>query len=110
MKALRGSAVALVLGLAVVSVCAAGEEATNATATESCCFNNPRFTGTCKVTPAEDETCASILSYLNNPNSVGRAYCGNTKIRGGWTQVACEDTATTSTSATTVCQAPEPTP
>jgi hypothetical protein len=57
---------------------------------ESCCFNNPGFTGTCQVVPGEDETCGSILAYLNNPNSVGKAYCGGTKVRGGWSQVACE--------------------
>ena len=57
---------------------------------DECCFTNPRFTGICKVVPGEDETCSSILAYLNNPNSVGRTYCGNTKIRGGWQQVSCE--------------------
>ena len=57
---------------------------------DPCCFTNPRFTGVCSVTPGEDETCASILAYLNNPNSTGKAYCGGTTVRGGWTQVACE--------------------
>jgi hypothetical protein len=67
--------------------------ALSALAAEPCCFVNPRFSGTCKVTPGEDETCASILAFLNNPNSVGRAYCGGTDIRGGWTQTECENTA-----------------
>ena len=39
--------------------------------------------------PAKDETCASILGYLNNPMSQGKSYCGNTTLRGGWTSVAC---------------------
>jgi len=58
--------------------------------TESCCFTNPRFTGKCTVTPGEDESCSSILAYLNNQESVGKNYCGNTIIRGGWESVDCE--------------------
>ena len=46
--------------------------------------------GTCEVEPAKDETCATILEYLNNPQSQGKSYCGNTTIRGGWQQVPCE--------------------
>ncbi len=57
---------------------------------ERCCFTNPRYSGICEVTPEEDETCASVLAYLNNPNSMGKDYCGNTTIRGGWEEVACE--------------------
>ena len=57
---------------------------------EPCCFENPRFSGTCQVTPGPEESCGSILGYLNNPNSVGKAYCGNTKVRGGWSSVSCE--------------------
>ena len=55
-----------------------------------CCFENPRYVGTCEVSPANDETCASILEYLNNPQSQGKAYCGNTNVRGGWKAVPCE--------------------
>jgi len=55
-----------------------------------CCFGNPAFAGTCEVEPAKDETCASILGYLNNPMSQGKSYCGNTTLRGGWKSVACE--------------------
>ena len=51
-----------------------------------CCFTNPAFTGVCQVTPQEGETCKSILDYLNTPNSVGKSYCGETNIRGGWQQ------------------------
>jgi len=55
-----------------------------------CCFNNRAFSGVCVVKPKEDETCASILGYLNNPQSQGKAYCGKTTIRGGWLQTTCE--------------------
>jgi hypothetical protein len=58
--------------------------------TTKCCFTNPGFAGTCEVEPAEDETCASILGYLNNPMSQGKGYCGNTTVRGGWQSVACK--------------------
>jgi len=63
---------------------------------ESCCFSNPRFSGVCMVTPGEDETCADILAYLNNQSSVGKTYCGNTKVRGGWSQVECESSTSES--------------
>ena len=54
-----------------------------------CCFTNSAYTGTCQVTPNSDETCKSILDYLNTPNSVGKTYCGETNIRGGWQQTSC---------------------
>jgi hypothetical protein len=57
---------------------------------DSCCFTNPRYSGVCKVTPGEGETCGDILAYLNNQSSSGKAYCGNTPVRGGWAQVECE--------------------
>jgi hypothetical protein len=79
------------------------ESVASSVMTEPCCFTNPRFTGVCQVTPGGDETCASILGYLNNPNSVGRAYCGNTKVRGGWAQVDCEGSA--ATAAEIICRA-----
>lgn len=56
----------------------------------SCCFNNQRYSGTCQVAPAADESCASILDYLNNAAAVGKGYCGGTNVRGGWQQVACQ--------------------
>ena len=59
-------------------------------ADEKCCFTNPAYSGVCEVAPAKDETCKSILDYLNTPNSVGKAYCGGTSIRGGWASVACK--------------------
>jgi hypothetical protein len=65
------------------------DELATATQQEPCCFENPRYSGTCQVTPGPEETCGDILAYLNNPNSVGKNYCGNTKVRGGWSSVAC---------------------
>lgn len=35
------------------------------------------------------ETCQSILSYLNSFQSVGKYYCDNTTVRGGWSLVDC---------------------
>jgi hypothetical protein len=59
---------------------------------ERCCYTNSHgYQGVCEVTPGEGETCASILAYLNNPQSVGKNYCGNTKVRGGWKQVPCDE-------------------
>jgi hypothetical protein len=55
-----------------------------------CCFENPRYVGVCEVEPSQDETCATILEYLNNPQSTGRSYCNSTAIRGGWKAVPCE--------------------
>jgi hypothetical protein len=55
-----------------------------------CCFTNARYVGTCEIEPAQDETCAAILEYLNNPQSQGKAYCNSTAIRGGWKQVPCQ--------------------
>lgn len=54
-----------------------------------CCFTNSRFGGPCVVTPSSDETCSSILAFLNGVSTVGRAYCGNTTVRGGWRQTDC---------------------
>lgn len=56
-----------------------------------CCYTNPQYSGVCEVTPAEGETCSTILAYLNNPNSQGKNYCGGTSIRGGWKQVPCDE-------------------
>ncbi len=54
-----------------------------------CCLTNPRFAGVCRVVPHGDETCGGVLAYLNDPNSVGKDYCDNTTVRGGWKQVEC---------------------
>jgi len=81
-------AVAVVASFAV----ATSEEpaSTDAVAADRCCFTNPRYSGVCEVAPGEGESCSSILGYLNNPNSSGKAYCGGTAVRGGWSLVACE--------------------
>lgn len=96
--AIAGTAVALAL---VAGFFAPGRHAEAAAATAACataaaaavnapcCFTNPSYSGVCQVQPAKDETCASILSYLNNPMSAGKAYCDSTPVRGGWRQVAC---------------------
>jgi hypothetical protein len=55
-----------------------------------CCYTHPRYAGVCAVEPQEDETCASILEYLNNPQSQGKAYCNTTNLRGGWKQAPCQ--------------------
>jgi hypothetical protein len=60
-----------------------------ADAKRTCCFTNPQYSGVCTVEPGKDETCASILEYLNNPQSQGKSYCGNTSVRGGWKLVEC---------------------
>ena len=96
------AAVACILCLGALAAESGAEDASMTNQQSSCCFENPRFTGTCEVTPGEDESCGSILGYLNNPNSVGKMYCGNTKVRGGWTQVSCEGAA--NTAAPTSCQ------
>ena len=83
---LIGLVVVLTLVLGGLAAMAAGDEEEAA----PCCFTNPNYTGVCTVYPAEGETCADILAYLNNPMSAGKTYCGGTKIRGGWTQVDCE--------------------
>jgi len=60
-------------------------------AAEPCCFANFRFAGGCMVVPSESETCQSILDYLNRFDTVGRYYCGNTTVRGGWSLTQCTD-------------------
>jgi hypothetical protein len=70
---------------------AAGKES----AGKDCCFTNPAYSGVCVVRPTGEETCASILAYLNNDQTIGRSYCDRTNIRRGWQQVKCEDEAPT---------------
>ena len=82
----------IAFGLAM-TVATASPAPMAAQAKDPCCFANPRYTGICQVVPGEGETCADILAYLNNQNSVGKSYCGNTTIRGGWAQVDCDDSS-----------------
>lgn len=95
----------IAFGLAM-TVATASPAPMAAQATDPCCFTNPRYTGVCKVVPGEGETCADILAYLNNQSSVGKSYCGNTTIRGGWAQVDCD----AANQSTATCQAPSITP
>ncbi|MCU0303662.1 MAG: hypothetical protein MUC56_06365 [Thermoanaerobaculales bacterium] len=85
-------AVAVLTLAAALPVQAVQQADAETTGDESCCFSNPRFAGICRVTTGPEETCADVLAYLNNPSSTGRTYCANTKIRGGWSQVACDET------------------
>jgi hypothetical protein len=95
--------VAVIAGFVGIAA-ASGEPGPTATGTiagsDDCCFTNPRYSGVCRVTPGPEETCSDILAYLNNQASVGKTYCGNTKVRGGWSQVDCD-------SEESVCVAPE---
>lgn len=54
-----------------------------------CCFTNVAYSGVCSVTPSKDESCDTILQYLNTQGTVGKDYCGGSKTRGGWSEVAC---------------------
>jgi hypothetical protein len=76
---------------AAVLLALAGMAASAATARQAvqCCFSNAAYAGTCVVDRIGDETCASILAYLNDPKSQGKAYCSNSTIREGWREVDC---------------------
>ena len=96
----RGVLTVLCCSLFIAGVAAAAEiegEPTTAVQQEPCCFENPRYSGTCQATPGPDESCGDILTYLNTPNSVGKGYCGNTPVRGGWSQVPCSGDAAAGT-------------
>jgi ketosteroid isomerase-like protein len=58
-------------------------------ADESCCLNNYRYAGGCMVVARGQETCQDVVGYLNNFNSVGKYYCDNTMVRGGWSLSDC---------------------
>jgi hypothetical protein len=58
--------------------------------TAPCCYTNPRYAGVCVVRPVADETCGTILAYLNDVNSVGKTYCNTTDVRGGWEWILCD--------------------
>lgn len=55
-----------------------------------CCLTNFRYSGLCEVSVGSGESCGDALSYLNNFQSAGRQYCGNSIIRGGWTLSRCD--------------------
>jgi hypothetical protein len=75
--------------LALAAAAAAGGAGATAGETPPCCFTNSGYVGVCTVVPAEKETCADILAYLNNTFSTGKTYCNNTRLRGGWRSVPC---------------------
>ena len=56
-----------------------------------CCVTNPRYSGICRIELGPEETCRDVLDYLNNAASAGKTYCGNTEIRMGWKEVACQE-------------------
>ena len=82
----RGTVAWAAVVLVVLAAAAVGR---SAEAPAPCCFINDQFRGVCRVVPAAGETCDSILAYLNNPSSVGKAYCDRTTIRGGWVRTGC---------------------
>jgi hypothetical protein len=84
--------------LAAASVAALSTSSAD-TSKPPCCFKNPAYSGICRVEPAEEETCADILAYLNNPMAHGKSYCGGTEVRQGWTEVSCEEKEIRSESA-----------
>jgi len=86
MKRNKGSWSAII-GAAIAVGAAMGASASSGT---TCCVANPRFAGICAVELAPDETCADVLTYLNNAASAGKSYCGNTQVRVGWKQVTCQ--------------------
>ena len=87
MNILRSSHSGLLIAVGTLTLLAPS----GAHADENCCFNNFRYAGGCMVVARGGETCQSILSYLNNFQSVGRYYCDNTTIRGGWSLTDCGD-------------------
>ena len=107
----RLSSIAALVALIVVAaapVFADTEPTEISIGNDTCCFTNPRYSGTCTVTTGPDESCSDVVAYLNNQASVGKTYCGNTKVRGGWAQVECEGASTMCTPASSTETAPAP--
>ena len=108
---IRMSSTTALVALIVVAVAPVFAETPAAETTignDTCCFENPRYSGTCQVTTGPDETCSDVLAYLNNQAGVGKTYCGNTKVRGGWAQVECEGASTMCAPASFPETAPAP--
>lgn len=89
MKSLRSMKILLVVAVMTVVFVAP----TEVRADERCCLNNYRFAGGCMVVARGQETCQDVISYLNNFNSVGKYYCDNTMVRGGWSLSDCGNPA-----------------
>ena len=85
---LHASPTIVLLVVALVLISVAPDEVS---ADERCCLNNYRFAGGCMVVVRGQETCQDVLGYLNNFNSVGKYYCDNTVVRGGWSLSDCGD-------------------
>jgi hypothetical protein len=83
----RAGRFSVALGLLIAAAAVTGSSKDKS---RTCCFNHVGFASSCKVQLSKDETCASVLTYLNDPNSSGKSYCANTTLRGGWTQVDCK--------------------
>jgi uncharacterized protein (TIGR02246 family) len=81
---------ALLVVAVLTVICVAPAEVS---ADEKCCLNNFRYAGGCMVIVRGQETCQDVLAYLNNFNSVGKYYCDNTTIRGGWSLSDCGNPA-----------------
>jgi len=79
------------VGAIAASAAPLHREDTRASEPRLCCVANPRHAGVCAVELGPDESCGDVLAYLNNAASVGKTYCGNTSVRMGWKQVACEE-------------------
>ena len=77
----------------VIAIAAVLTAHTEVGAEERCCLNNFRYAGGCMVVVHGTETCQDVLSYLNSFQSVGKYYCDNTVIRGGWSLSDCGDPA-----------------
>jgi hypothetical protein len=91
MRTWKRSLALAAVGVALAAIVTShGPLAAGDAAKAPCCFTNPQYTGVCSVTPGEGETCRTILDYLNNPQSQGKSYCGNTNVRGGWQRAACQ--------------------
>jgi ketosteroid isomerase-like protein len=87
MNSLRNIKVLLVVATITVGLIAP----TEVRADDRCCLNNYRFAGGCMVIVRGQETCQDVTSYLNSFQSVGKYYCNNTTIRGGWSLSECGD-------------------
>jgi len=89
MNSIRNKKLLLVAALMTISFVAPAQ----VQADESCCLNNYRFAGGCMVVVRGQETCQDVIAYLNNFNSVGKYYCDNTMVRGGWSLSDCGNPA-----------------
>lgn len=92
----RSSRRAIAAGIVLLAAAAVGAQTVSGQVQKGeggrCCLTNFRYSGICEVRVGSGESCGDALSYLNNFQSAGQAYCGNSIIRGGWTLVRCGST------------------